>query len=208
MGKLQIETAGGALLFEHEAASLKELLKIAVAASADLRGANLGGANLGGAHLRDANLRDADLRDADLRDADLRGANGLHRDLVTPLRILLEQPGQIRAYKLVTAEGVGPFNGGITYKLGGSYEVADADANELVACGVGINLCTLDWALKEWCPGYRILVAEFTREDIAAIPIATDGKFRVRRCSIVAEKSLEEIGWPPKVEKKKEEAAS
>jgi hypothetical protein len=128
----------------------------------------------------------------------LSGAKGLHRDIVTPLRILLEQPGPIRAYKLVTKHGDGPFNSGITYEIGKSYEVADANTNEFIDCGSGINLCTLDWALKEWRPGYRILIAEFTREDIAAIPVASDGKFRVWRCAIVGEKNLEEIGWPQK----------
>jgi hypothetical protein len=43
----------------------------------------------------------------------------------------------------------------------------------------------------------RILVAEFTAEDIAAIPHGTDGKFRVRRCRIVAEKDLTEVGLVP-----------
>lgn len=48
--------------------------------------------------------------------------------------------------------------------------------------------------LKEWRTGYRILVVEFTAADIAAIPVASDGKFRVHRCTVVAEKSLEEVG--------------
>jgi hypothetical protein len=48
--------------------------------------------------------------------------------------------------------------------------------------------------MKEWKDGYRILIAEFTAKDIAAIPTATDGKFRVFRCKIVGEKDLKEIG--------------
>jgi hypothetical protein len=120
--------------------------------------------------------------------------------LVTPLRILLEQPGPIRAYKLVTNTGAGPFNAGITYEVGKFYEVADANTDELEDCAAGINLCTLDWALREWRTGFRILIAEFTREDIAAIPIGSDGKFRVHRCTIVGEKNLDDIGWPRSVE--------
>ena len=58
----------------------------------------------------------------------------------------------------------------------------------------GIHLATLDWCLKDWKPGYRILVAEFAAADIAAIPIGSDGKFRVRRCTIVGEKALAECG--------------
>jgi hypothetical protein len=48
--------------------------------------------------------------------------------------------------------------------------------------------------MKEWHEGYRILIAEFTAEDIAAIPTANDGKFRVHKCKIVGEKDLREIG--------------
>jgi hypothetical protein len=48
--------------------------------------------------------------------------------------------------------------------------------------------------MKEWQPGYRILLAEFQATDIASIPTGTDGKFRVHRCKIVGEKDLGEIG--------------
>ena len=104
--------------------------------------------------------------------------------------MLLDQPGPIRAYKLVTADGVGPFNGGITYASGLSYAVDDANTDPMEACGAGINLATFDWCLREWQPGYRVLIAEFTAADIAAIPTATDGKFRVHRCRIVGEKDI------------------
>ena len=39
---------------------------------------------------------------------------------------------------------------------------------------------------------YRL--AEFEAKDIAAIPIGSDGKFRVHRCTIVGEKDLAELG--------------
>jgi uncharacterized protein YjbI with pentapeptide repeats len=107
---------------------------------ADLYGADLSGANLSGANLSRANLSGANLT----------SAKGIHRDLVTPLRILVEQPGPIRAYKLVTPTGEGPFNAGITYEVGKFYEVADANTDEYQDCAAGINLCTLDWALREW----------------------------------------------------------
>ncbi len=171
---------------------------------ANLSGANLSRANLSRANLSRANLSWADLSWADLSranlsGADLSGANlswakGLNKYLTTPLYMFLEQPGPIRAYKLTNAQGEGPFNGGITYSVGSTCEVKEPDTNENVACGPGINLATLDWCLKEWQPGYRIFVAEFSREDIAAIPIGSDGKFRVRRCAIVAEKDLADCG--------------
>ena len=55
-------------------------------------------------------------------------------------------------------------------------------------------MATLDWCIKEWQQGYKILVAEFTKTAIAAIPIASDGKFRVHKCKIVGEKDLKELG--------------
>ena len=38
--------------------------------------------------------------------------------------------------------------------------------------------------------GFRILIVEFTAKDIAAIPTGTDGKFRLHRCKVVAEKQV------------------
>jgi hypothetical protein len=108
--------------------------------------------------------------------------------------MLLDQPGLMRAYKLVNSEGEGPYNGGIVYKIGELYEVSDACTDDLQQCAAGISLATLDWCMGNWREGYRILVAEFAAPDIAAIPISTDGKFRVHRCTIVGEKDLVEIG--------------
>ena len=135
---------------------------------------------------------------ADLRGADLRRANGFNRHLTDTLLMLREQPGAIRAYKLVTSAGVGPFNGGITYEAGQSYEVAGANTDEAEHCAAGISLATLPWCLANWGAGNKILIAEFTAADIAAIPVGTDGKFRVHRCVIVRELDLASIGWPPK----------
>ena len=173
-------------------------------ARADLARANLAGANLAGANLADADLADAhlagaylaraDLARADLARACLAGAKGINPLRTSPLYLLRDQPGPIRLYKLVTAEGVGPFNGGLTYTVGKSYEVADANTNEAAQCGAGINVATLDWCLREWCEGYRVLVVEFTAADIAAIPLATAGKLRLHRCKVVGEKTLDELG--------------
>ena len=173
----------GSVLFSLETESIKLCLEAAVNSKADLRGANLRGANLRGANLYGANLRGANLY----------GAKGSTKYQTTPLLLLLDQPGKIRAYKLVTAEGIGPFNGGMTYKVGQSYSVENANTDETEQCGAGINLATMDWCLKAWREGYRILVAEFTAKDIAAIPTHTDGKFRVHRCKIVGEKNVAKL---------------
>ena len=157
---------------------------------ADLSRADLSEADLRRANLRWANLRWANLRGANLRGADLSRAEGIVPERYNDLLILREQPGAIRAYKLVNADMTGPFNGGIAYVIGETYGVADADTDETVECGAGINVATLPWALREWKPGYRVLVVEFTAADIAAIPHATDGKFRLHRCTVVGEKDV------------------
>jgi len=209
----------GAILFSVEAKMLRLAVEAAIKSGthlsyanlshANLSGADLSGANLSGANLLYANLSGADLSGANLLYADLSGANLLYADLsganlsgtmgvtkyiTTPLYLLLDQPGLIRAYKLVNENSVGPYNGGITYEMGKSYEVGAANTDESVDCANGINLATLDWCLRRYKTGFKVLVAEFTAKDIAAIPIGSDGKFRVFRCTIVGEKDLKELG--------------
>jgi len=173
-----------ATIITVEAESIKSAIGIAIREKADLWGANLSRAD----------LRGANLRGADLGGADLRGAKGLTKYHMTPLYMLYDQIGKIRAYKLVTNKCTGPYYPSIVYKKGETYTVDDFDINENVQCGAGINLATLDWCIVNWEKGYRILVAEFTSKDIACIPVASDGKFRVSKCKIVGEKDLTELG--------------
>jgi hypothetical protein len=182
-------------------------LRYANLSSADLRSANLRYADLRYADPRYADLRHANLRSADLRYANLRSAVGINEYLCTPLLMLLDQPGKIRAYKLIKAEGEGPYNGGINYLEGKTFE-AKANMDVTEQCGAGINLATLDWCMKEWRGGYRILIMEFTAKckdgtPNICIPTATDGKFRVHECKRVGEKDLVEIGLIKKEEEKK-----
>ena len=135
----------------------------------------------------------ANLWGANLRGADLRGAEGINPYAVNDLLLLQHQVGKIRMYKVVTKDGQGPFNGGIKYEVGETYEVAEANCDPSVQCAAGIHLATLPWCINEWRPGYRILLCEFTAKDIAAIPIG-DGKFRVKKCKVVKELDLAEIG--------------
>jgi hypothetical protein len=115
--------------------------------------------------------------------------------------MLHDQVGKIRAYKLVNEAAEGPTYGGIKYEKGKEYSVDGADTDVDVLCGAGINVATLPWCMKEWREGFRILVIEFTAKDIAAIPTASDGKFRLHRCKVVGEKDLKEIGLVPEIEK-------
>jgi len=160
---------------------------------ANFHGADLRGANLHGADLRGANLHGADLRGANFHGADLRGVNGIVPERCTDLLMLRDQVGKIRAYKLTRPDGTGPTYRGLTYEVGETVEVEDADTDPGTHCGPGVNLATLPWCLREWRPGYRIFVCEFKAKDIAAIPTATDGKFRVHRCKVVREIPAEQI---------------
>jgi hypothetical protein len=174
----------GSVIFSLETESTKLCVEAAYNSRADLSGADLSGAY----------LSRADLSGADLSGAYLSGANGINKYLCTPLVILLDRPGKIRAYKLVNSEMEGPYNGGVVYQKGEIASVEDANTDDVQQCGAGINIATLDWCMKEWREGYHILIVEFMAKDIACIPIATDGKFRVHRCKVVGEKDLKEIG--------------
>jgi hypothetical protein len=168
---------------------------------ANLSGANLSGANLSGANLLDANLSGAYLRGANLRGANLSGANlsgahGVNKLRAIPLMMLLDQPGPIRLYKLVTADCKSPMQSmnKLDYPQGATIEQTDANTDDSLDCGEGINVATLDWCMRNWNAPWRILVLEFTAIDIACIPRATDGKIRLFRCTVVGEKDLVEIG--------------
>jgi hypothetical protein len=162
---------------------------------ADLTGANLTRANLTDANLTRADLTGANLMGANLTDAYLTRANGINPYRVNPLLMLRDQPGTIVAYKLVDDAYRSPIQttGKLTYHLGAVIKVPNADTDETTQCSRGVNLATLPWCMAHWRPGYRILRMKFTAADIAAIPIG-DGKFRVRRATVLAEVDLVVIG--------------
>ncbi len=85
----------------------------------------------------------------------------------------------------------------MTYLAGTTLDEPNADPDEKKDCAAGINLATLDWCLREWKDGYRIMLCEFKRRDLACVPIGSDGKFRVRRCKVLREIDLSKIPWPP-----------
>ena len=159
-----------------------------------LSGAYLSGAYLSGAYLSGAYLSGAYLSRADLSGAYLSRAKGVNPHLCTPLLMLLDQPGKIRAYKLVNEQGEGIYHGGVKYEVGKPVSADDANTDTDKRCGAGVNVATLDWCMTEWFDGCRILLVEFEAKDIAAIPTATDGKFRLHRCDVVEEVDLTKIG--------------
>ncbi len=198
------------VLFEIEADTFiqaiekhKSNLSYADLSYADLSYADLSSANLSYANLSSANLSYADLSYADLSYANLSYAIGINKYLTTNLYFLYDQPGIIRAYKIVNKDNEGIYSREnnypiIVYEIGKEYQVENPDKDENNQCGAGINVATLDWCIKEYKKGYKILVVEFTAKDIACIPIGSDGKFRLSCCKVVDEKNLKETGLDEK----------
>ena len=210
---ITIKSIDGAVLYVAEsAADVRAALVEAVGkganlSRADLYGANLTGADLTGANLSRANLTGAYLTRANLSGAYLSGANLPRAKGIDPRRhndllMLLDQPGAIRAYKLVRGDYGSPMGyGPLYYTVGTTLTEADADTDATHDCGRGINLATLPWAMREWTEGHRIMLVEFTAADIAAIPLG--GKFRVRKCTVIKELDLVELGLVEPVAKPK-----
>jgi hypothetical protein len=158
---------------------------------ANLTRANLSRANLSRATLTGADLTGATLTRTDLTGAYLTGAVGIVRERHIDLLMLLDQPGPIRAYKLVTADGSSPiYSEKLSYPIGAVISVDNANTDPNEPCGIGIHVATLPWVLREWGEGNRVFLVEFTAADIACIPTATDGKFRLHRCTVVSEKDV------------------
>src|SRR5574343_864066 len=162
---------------------------------ANLSGANLSGANLYGADLSRANLSGADLYGADLTranlyGADLSGANFKKTILeginwLAYIGIVPDHQGTARAYKVVTKEGTGPFQGGINY-LGEDVFESELDTNDNIQCSQGIHLATFRWCLDNKGEERRLFMFSFNVRD-SVCPIGSDGKFRVSKCRKIGE---------------------
>src|SRR5574343_514009 len=157
---------------------------------ANLYGANLCKANRYGANLTKANLYGANLTKADLTKANLYGAN-LYGTILGGINwlayigIVPDHQGTARAYKVLTKDGVGPFNGGIDYLAGDVFE-SELDRDESVQCSQGIHLATFRWCLDNKQEGRRLFMFSFNVKDCVC-PIGSDGKFRVRKCRKIGE---------------------
>ena len=178
---ITIKSIDGAVLYVAEsAADVRAALVEAVGKGANLSGAYLYRANLSGANLSWA---------------DLSRANGIDPRRHNALLMLLDQPGAIRAYKLVADDYGSPIQSvnRLFYPTGAVLEVPNANTNPDRDCAAGISVATLPWVMREWTPKRRIMLVEFTAADIAAIPQG-DGKFRVRKCTVIKELDLVELG--------------
>ena len=162
--------------------------------NANFSKANLSQAQFIKAVITNANFCEAHICETDFYKANVYEAIGINPYFCTPLLGLLDQPGDIIAYKLVTNSLGSPYYGKITYRIGSIVECPDADTDAMKPCAKGINVADLHWCIHAWRFGYRILRVKFKAKDIAAIPTGTDGKFRVRKCKVVDEVDLKAIG--------------
>jgi hypothetical protein len=194
----------GNILFEYESENntIKETLLEALKSDADLRGANLRGANLRGANLygadlRGANLRGANLRGANLYGADLRGAKNILNYLRNDLNILKMQENELIAFKYVNKDLLSPTSDKkIKYEIGETIEEKDFNNDEKELCGSGLNVASLEWCLRENngnTDDYIYLKVKFRPEDIVAIPYFTNGKFRVKKLTVISKLTKKEL---------------
>ena len=170
---------------------------------ADLVGADFFGAHFGKTNFHAANLSKASFYNTDVSDADFYGTNlsetsffkakGIMPERFTPLLMLLDQPGKIRAYKLVKLNGedIFAFSDGnnlkTIYEIGKEYIAKETDINPVIIPRIIVG--TLDWALGEWREGFKILIVEFEAKDIIDIPTGKN-YFYLHRCTVVGEKKI------------------
>ena len=175
-------------------------LRMAIFVNADLSGADLSGAILRGADMRgsdlsNANLKNVDFEEANFEGADMRGAEikgatfskAKNMDKIKnfpypDLNILKSVKGMIRAYKLISA----PDKECTNFKIGKIVEEKFFNSDEREYYGKGIKVATLKWCRDLKLRNDIILEVEFDPSDIA-IPYATRGSFRVKRCKVLRE---------------------
>ena len=170
-----------ALFSSDTAKDMKALVLEAIKAGANLSRANLAGANLAGANLA--------------------GAKGIPKILATPLLAMLQQPGVQRWFKIVGRDYQSPTQSiKITYTVGETVTVPDADTDPDRDCGAGINVATLDWLYKEYKlfsaenrAKYRLLAIDCEAKDIACIPNGTTGKVRLKKGMVFSELNINEV---------------
>jgi len=160
---------------------------------ADLQGADLQGADLQGADLRGAYLRGAYLRGADLQGAYLQGAKYTEPSFLPDLYSLKLLPPKTKLiFWKYLKDGKSPYQG-TEYKVGKTYTEKEYDTDEQVSCGLGLNVATLMWCLKDDPETDEFIQVEFTPSDIVAIPYGTDGKFRVKKFKVLKKHNRKQV---------------
>ncbi len=90
---------------------------------------------------------------------------------------------------MTNALGEGPFNGGINYIEQAIVEVPTLNTDVKEQCGAGVNLATFAWCLNNRSSEtYRLFIMEFQASPgNICCPIASDGKFRVKKAKRIGE---------------------
>ena len=138
-----------------------------------------------------ANLTGADLTRANLTWADLVGAKG-EIPFLTPYTLndyikeykIRKEGDYIYVYKGVTDDLKSPLqtSSPITYEIGATIKVDQANPDYWIDCGHGINLCPSVETAKKY--GRKIIEVKVHIGDIVVIP-QEHNKFRVKKCEVV-----------------------
>jgi hypothetical protein len=70
------------------------------------------------------------------------------------------------------------------YEVGKTYKFNDLDKNKLELCGMGGNVATLNWCLKDNIKADEFIEVEFNTKDLI-VPYFSDGKFRVSKFKVL-----------------------
>ncbi len=130
-----------------------------------------------------------------LRYADLLSAKNLSKYYIHDLDLLLSQKNRLTAYKYLTQDMRSPIQvTKITYVTGKTYK-EEVDTNRKEDCGVGLNIATLGWCLRETqgnLKDFKYIEVSFDPKDLV-IPYFTDGKFRVSELKVERKLTLKEL---------------
>ena len=134
------------------------------------------------ADLRCADLRYTDLSYADLLKTIFEGINWLAYFGIVP-----DSRGKARAYKVTTSQGNGVYTDGVNYISAKEFS-AELNKDVTQHCASGINLATFAWCLNEKQEGRRLFLMAFkVSPENVCVPVGSDGKFRVAKCTKIGE---------------------
>lgn len=177
-----------------------ESFRGAILNGVDFRGVDLSFADFTGAELKRTNFTGARLTGAKLSSADTSQAIGLATTSTEAFEIETGADGTLLGYKLVDENFQGIFyrDQAMFYRVGAFVQAKKVQRDPFSLCGEGINLATIAWCQatrKTLSPklqkGSQIVVAAFTKGDLAVIPKGSTGKYRVERCLVL--RTLEEL---------------
>ena len=159
--------------------------------NADLRETDLSKAKLISADCRNVNFSNANFSDADLYNADLRGANLGGASGLLSAKKFLEQfardnDGAIICYKIINLNYRAP----ATWEIkSGSFIEEVCNPNRTNDYGCGVNVSTLDWAMRHAESHHNVWKCRILPEDFVGIvvPYNTDGTFRAERVQLIEE---------------------